>query len=177
MNRGEQHEGGVYYRQSKDGGMAFRWMAPESFKGRRFDAKTDVWSLGVVVYQLLTGQATPYAEIRSSLDVMAGLIDGSLDLRRSLPALRAVWTPLLALARACLDRDPTKRPTAAEARDRLRHPQEIKASDGVDAILAAMRNFAADANVQRQAGQALEELTEQDEAMRVCVEVRERDVL
>ncbi len=43
----------------------------------------------------------------------------------------------------------------------------VKASDGVDVIVAAMRGFAGAADVQRQAGQAIEQLTEEDEDMRV----------
>jgi serine/threonine protein kinase len=113
MNSGIDDE--KYYRQRSSTGLAFRWMAPESFNGRRFTAKSDMWSVGVVIFQLLTGQHLPYAEVRDPMDVIAGLIDGSLDLRSSLPPFSGLWSPLLDLARACLDRDPGRRPTALNA--------------------------------------------------------------
>ena len=47
------------------------------------------------------------------------------------------------------------------------HAQKVTALDGVDAILAAMHVFALDANVQQQAGKAIVQLIEKDEAMRV----------
>ncbi len=59
------------------------------------------------------------------------------------------------------------------------HAQAVRARDGVMAILTAMRTFAADVIVQQQAGEAIEELTQQDEAMRVRVfkgrEVKDRE--
>ena len=35
------------------------YMAPEIMKYRQYDTKADLWSLGVIFYQMLTGR-TPY---------------------------------------------------------------------------------------------------------------------
>jgi serine/threonine protein kinase len=116
------HKGadGSRYYTHKGGSLPVRWMAPECFgQSKRYTAKTDVWSLGVVIWQLLTGQELPYHEVHDGMDVVLGLREGSLDLRLSLPTA-AIWSTLTALARQCLDRDPEKRPTAAQACARLR---------------------------------------------------------
>ena len=120
-------DGSDYYTH-KSGGLPFRWMAPESFKGNRFTVKTDVWSMGVVMWQLLSQDQhdMPYAEVTDNLQVMLGLVDGSLDLRPSLPT-DPIWSTLAALARQCLDRDPDQRPTAAQASARLRGSSEPSA--------------------------------------------------
>jgi serine/threonine protein kinase len=114
-------DGSDYYTH-KTGGLPIRWLAPESVgRNKRFTVKTDVWSLGVVIWQLLMGQELPYHEVDDNMDVMVGLADGSLDLRLSLPTT-PIWSTLSTLARQCLDRDPDQRPTAAEACARLRAP-------------------------------------------------------
>ncbi len=116
------HKGadGSHYYTRKGGSFPVRWMAPECLgQSKRYTAKTDVWSLGVVIWQLLTGQELPYHEVDDGMDVVVGLTVGSLDLRESLPTA-AIWSTLTALARQCLDRDPDQRPTAAQACARLR---------------------------------------------------------
>jgi len=34
--------------------MPVRWMAPESLKDGKFTLKSDVWSYGIVLYEMLT---------------------------------------------------------------------------------------------------------------------------
>jgi len=50
-----------YYKPSGKRLMPVRWMAPESLKDGRFTMKSDVWSYGVVLYEMLTLAAQPYA--------------------------------------------------------------------------------------------------------------------
>ena len=82
--------------------------------------RLQMFAFGITLYSLITGILTPYAEVPNLMDLIGMIIAGSVDLRQSVPALPAAWTPLKDIMLACLDRDPTRRPTAAAAEAALR---------------------------------------------------------
>ncbi|EDQ85572.1 uncharacterized protein MONBRDRAFT_34165 [Monosiga brevicollis MX1] len=53
-----QHQ--EYYRSAQDDSLPFRWMAPEAITQRRFSEKSDVWSFGVLLFELTTRGRAPY---------------------------------------------------------------------------------------------------------------------
>jgi TolB-like protein len=76
-------------------------MAPEVIRGAAADARSDIWSLGVVLYELLSGKrpfpgATP-------LEVTAAI------LRDPMPALPRHVPDLTAIVGRCLSKDPATR--------------------------------------------------------------------
>lgn len=49
-----------YYRKGTKGLLPVRWMPPESLKDGFFDSQSDVWSYGVVLWEMATLAAQPY---------------------------------------------------------------------------------------------------------------------
>src|SRR5882757_6980147 len=58
---------GFYKSNAKDVALPAKWMAPESLDRLIFDVKTDVWSYGVVLWELLTRGINPYPGVNCSL--------------------------------------------------------------------------------------------------------------
>lgn len=49
-----------YYRKGSKGLLPVRWMAPESLKDGVFSSYSDVWSYGVVLWEMVTFASQPY---------------------------------------------------------------------------------------------------------------------
>ena len=87
------------------------YMAPEQLAGRPCDARTDLYALGVVLYQLLSGRLPHDAPTMGEL-LRRVATEPAPDLR----ALRPELPPALAgLVAELLERDPERRPASAAA--------------------------------------------------------------
>ncbi|BES93780.1 tyrosine-protein kinase receptor [Nesidiocoris tenuis] len=69
-----------YYRKGSRGLLPVRWMAPESLNDGVFSTKSDVWSYGVVLWEMITLASQPYQGM-SNEQVLQYVVSGNkLDL-------------------------------------------------------------------------------------------------
>jgi CheY-like chemotaxis protein len=88
------------------------YMAPERFRGGPVDGKTDVYSLGVTLYQMLAGR-TPFTAASKSPMALAAL-HMSEPARALVEVAPDVSPSLDAAVQQALRKDPQQRPTAEE---------------------------------------------------------------
>lgn len=56
-----------------------RWMAPESIKDRKYSRQTDIWMLGILIYEIIA-EAEPYWNSPDIIDVISKVRDNGLML-------------------------------------------------------------------------------------------------
>jgi eukaryotic-like serine/threonine-protein kinase len=114
------------------------YMSPEQLFGEADDVRTDVYALGVMLFEMLTGQR-PFVKSRPEA-LMFAIINNAAPAVRSLRT--DVPVELDRLIAECLDKDPAKRPAAAavvgEALRRIREgkPGAVPAPPASEAIRA-----------------------------------------
>ncbi|MBX2821561.1 MAG: protein kinase [Rhodothermaceae bacterium] len=95
-------------------GVAFgtvAYMSPEQTRGDRTSTKTDVWSLGVVLYEMITG-SRPFAGATNSV-IIESIRNDNPPLLSSLSA--DAFPTLPSLVESMLEKKEIDRPTCAEA--------------------------------------------------------------
>ena len=105
------------------------YMAPEQFRGQRADARSNIWDLGLVLYEMVAGER-PFKG-RTSVEVSSTILhQPPAPLPRRVPASRR------AVIRRCLAKEPRERyQRAGEVRAAL---EEIQAGA---ALLGAMWSY------------------------------------
>ncbi|XP_035870994.1 insulin receptor-related protein isoform X2 [Phyllostomus discolor] len=109
-----------YYRKGGKGLLPVRWMAPESLKDGIFTTHSDVWSFGVVLWEIVTLAEQPYQGL-SNEQVLKFVMDGGV-----LEELESCPLQLQELMSRCWQQNPRLRPTFTHILDSVR--EELRPS-------------------------------------------------
>lgn len=96
------------YERKSEGRLPIRWMAPESLYDNIYTTKTDVWSYGVLMWEIATLGSTPYPGISGS-EVMKKVKEGH-RLEKPEHCDREIFNMMF----YCWDKDPAERPSFAQ---------------------------------------------------------------
>ncbi|GLT75297.1 hypothetical protein SLA2020_470310 [Shorea laevis] len=104
----------------------YRWMAPEVIEHKPYDHKADIFSFGILLWELLTGKL-PY-EFLTPLQAAVGVVQKGLR-----PTIPKNTTPKLAeLLERCWRQDPTLRPDFSEIIEILQQIAKEVGEEGED---------------------------------------------
>ena len=99
-------EGGREDKGDKEVAGTPNWMAPEVIELHGASTKSDIWSLGCTVIELLTGRP-PYAEIANGMSVMFRIVEDDMP-----PFPPGASDLLRHFLTQCFHKDPALRPSA-----------------------------------------------------------------
>ncbi|XP_053282315.1 LOW QUALITY PROTEIN: insulin-like growth factor 1a receptor [Pleuronectes platessa] len=97
-----------YYRKGGKGLLPVRWMSPESLKDGVFTTMSDVWSFGVVLWEVATLAEQPYQGLTNEQVLRFVMEGGLLDKPDNCPDM------LFELMRMCWQYNPKMRPSFLE---------------------------------------------------------------
>ncbi|XP_065556842.1 fibroblast growth factor receptor 3-like [Artemia franciscana] len=113
-----------YYRKTTDGRLPVKWMAPEALFKRVYTSQSDVWSFGVLMWEIMTLGGTPYPTIPNMERLFQLLREGH---RMEKPT--ACSLELYLLMRDCWQFEPDKRPTFTELVEDLDRIMSLSSTD------------------------------------------------
>ncbi|XP_061187116.1 hepatocyte growth factor receptor-like [Saccostrea echinata] len=109
-----------YYSCENRQKLPVKWMAPESLEQGRYSSKSDVWSFGVVLWELMTRGAQPYPEVDNW--------DMSIYLKSGRRLLRPEYCPMMLyrVMLKCWLENPANRPSFQDLADDIMRLIEAK---------------------------------------------------
>ncbi|CAD5228558.1 unnamed protein product [Bursaphelenchus okinawaensis] len=106
---------GSAFREKQLKHLPIRWLAPETLRFGAYSFKTDVWSFGVLMWEVYSNAETPYKHTENK-QIKKGILDGTLKLRD----VEIMPQAIKEVMDNCLIRNGNERPSFAELVDMLR---------------------------------------------------------
>ncbi|XP_059486028.1 fibroblast growth factor receptor homolog 1-like isoform X2 [Neocloeon triangulifer] len=113
-----------YYRKTTDGRLPVKWMAPEALFQRVYTTQSDVWSYGVLLWEIMTLGGTPYPSVPSVEKLFQLLRSGH---RMEKPPCCS--SEIYMMMRECWNYNKDERPTFGELVDELDRILTITANE------------------------------------------------
>ena len=93
------------YRAKSEFPFPLRWMAPESYQKKEFSPASDVWSFGIVMWEMYNPNKLPYDDM-NDLECAIHVSQGTtLTIPKPYPET------VVKIMKACWQQDPSKRPS------------------------------------------------------------------
>lgn len=97
-----------YYKKKSDGRLPVKWMAPEALFDRVYTTQSDVWSYGILLWEIMTLGGTPYPSV--PVEKLFQLLKDGHRMEKPQGCSTEVYTVM----RECWNQSPYQRPTFAE---------------------------------------------------------------
>uniref|UniRef100_A0A4W6BTA9 Mitogen-activated protein kinase kinase kinase 7 n=1 Tax=Lates calcarifer TaxID=8187 RepID=A0A4W6BTA9_LATCA len=96
------------------------WMAPEVFEGSNYSEKCDVFSWGIILWEVIT-RKKPFDEIGgSAFCIMWAVHRGTRP-----PLIKDLPEPIETLMTRCWDKEPSQRPSMEEVKNTMNHLMKV----------------------------------------------------
>ncbi|KAL8603195.1 hypothetical protein ACOMHN_025210 [Nucella lapillus] len=123
------------YTKLTNGKLPLKWMAIESLRDRVFTTQSDVWSFGILLWEIVTMGASPYPSI--ALADLYYVLSNNYRMDKT----SNCSDELYAVMRACWEENPADRPSFTELRDQLEtlmaQDRDYLALEDIDVPLSA----------------------------------------
>lgn len=103
------------YPEAYSTGIPIRWMSPESLFTNTFTTYSDIWSYGVVLWELITMGEVPYSPIDDDALIPAITNDPEFTLEKPILCSENMF----AVMTACWSRQPTTRPSFLQLHEQI----------------------------------------------------------
>ena len=103
----------------KDKRLPIRWTAPESALTKQFTLKSDVWSFGILLHEMVKNGELPYTDIKENVNVVTQLKSGY-----RMPCPSNCPQNVYKVMQDCWNKDPESRPEFQSIHDTLQKIQD-----------------------------------------------------